>query len=336
MPIPAELEQEIHDAAQQSAEQREASSEENDEGKKIDDETGNSGEAGPVDGEAGESGSVHQEQGTGSSGPSVGDEEGEGGEGSKGSGQEEPISNEAIGIAIRAGMSVADAMSLGTSDRVIFAAQQMADDASNTAAREVARQDDEDAAKASAQRKKEIDDGFPELNPEEHSADVIASHKAMKEMLIRQQEQLDGFKQDTQAQSQAASSANREEMTRWFGGQIDGLVKEFEDVLGQGAMKDLSMDSPKGNQIAEKVSVMLNGYRAGELDAPPLDQLFSEAARLVLRTEYASMEETRLTNGIAKRAEGEIARPGGTSSKTSKTPQEETAAKIDKQWFPNG
>jgi hypothetical protein len=280
-----------------------------------DSDTGAGGSAG-TDGQGG------SEEGAGS-----GDGNGAGAGGHKGT------TPAAIMRAINAGISAADAVALGD-DKLVdqLVSQREAAGRSRLEAEELEAMRAEDA-KTAEDRRKALEDALPKLDPEETDPNVIAAFEAMKKLVESQQEQLDGFRAEQASQSSAADAAREREIATWFEGKVTALSDSFDKVLGKDGVSAVNITPETADAIAGKIAILVEGYRASNLPVPKLDDMFDEVARIVLKDDFARLDEAQLAERMDKRAAQDISRPGGSKSKTERSPTDEVADMLDKRYF---
>ena len=292
-----------------------------------DGDPGVSGEGGGGDPGTGEAG------GDNPSGEGEGGEVGGGGDGGDGTPAKPAVSSTALARAISAGLRVDEAIALGSDEAVNEIADRMDADREAAAVAEKAEAEAEAERERIAAERKTLADSMPELDPDETDPKVIEAFGKMKAQFEKQQEQLDAFEQRQAEQSQAAEAAQKREMTQKVESQFADLNKTFSEALGNDGWDAISLDSPKGDQIAGKMAVIIGGYNSQGLKAPSLEEVFADAARLVLKDDFTRAEEARLAKKVEKRNGMEINPPGGSKGKTEKSPIDATADLIDKQFF---
>ena len=133
-----------------------------------------------------------------------------------------------------------------------------------------------------------------------------------------------------------ADQSRVEEATRWFDGKIAELGEDFVDVLGKGTRADLDAAGPsyaKRAEIASKVSVLREGYRATGAEVPSRDALFAEASRVVLGEKVAEVEKVRAAGKLQQRSTQHINRPGRNKHVAKVSAEDEVAAELDAKYF---
>ena len=130
--------------------------------------------------------------------------------------------------------------------------------------------------------------------------------------------------------------SHAQNVEKWFDEQISKLGEDFAESLGTGAYNALEPGSPqyqKRDAIANQTAILVAGYRASGQESPSRDEIFSQAARLILGDEYQKVHEKKLTADLAKRSTQHIARVGGQSSKSKGDPVADVAAMLDEKYF---
>jgi len=250
-----------------------------------------------------------------------GDSEGDGGDSER---QVAPqISDEALTRAILAGIPLSEARAFPSEESLLRVA-----DAVLKASAEPGQEADEEVADPFAD--------FPELDPEEYGPNVIKAFEAMKSALKAQNETINEFRRQQAESVEAAQVAASRDVEQWFDRQVEGLGEDFAEVLGTGGFSSLepgSSQRAKRDQIASRMAITLAGYQATGQVAPPREEVFQEAARIVLQQEFAEARERKLSKDLEKRAGQHIARPGGKKTKNTQNPLEETADLLDRKYF---
>lgn len=235
------------------------------------------------------------------------------------------ISDAALTEAVRAGIPLEDARLFGSDAalmRVVGAVRAAAEAAS------VREEDTEQESDPFAD--------LPKLDPEQYEPEVIAMFDKLTGIVRQQYDRIKSFESQQQGVVQSTQQATAREVEQWFDKQVESLGEEFTDALGVGGYSSLDRGSAqfaKRDQIAQQMAVLLSGYNASGLAVPPREQVFDQAAKIVLANEYRTIGERKLSADLAKRSKQHIARVGGQGSKQVKSPEEETAALIDQKFF---
>lgn len=237
------------------------------------------------------------------------------------------VSDEALSRAVLVGIPLAEARKF-TSDESLLSVVDSIYRASTAG---------EDAEGGAAET--EETDPFadlPELDPDEYDPKVIKTFEAMKAALKSQNETIKEFRQSQEESARVANESAAREVEQWFDKQVESLGEEFTEALGTGAMSALERGSSqyaKRDEIASRMAIILAGYQATGQQAPPREDVFNEAARLVLHDQFVSARERKLADDLKNRAGQHIARPGGKKAKQTQSPYDEVAAELDRKFF---
>lgn len=170
------------------------------------------------------------------------------------------------------------------------------------------------------------------LDPDKYEPEMVEMMSKLKGVLTDQHEQIQAFRREQEQVSLATQAAARQETTQWFDKEIEGLGDDFADALGTGKYDSLDRGSSqfaKREEIAEQMVTLKAGYDARSIEAPPRDELFNTAARLVLADEFQAAHEKRLAGKLAKRSTQHIQRASGTKARTTLTPEQDAANAVD-------
>lgn len=294
---------------------------------------------------------VQDEEGTGDEtgdNPEVGedggevDSEGAGGgedrqEGERGSGEGDGGRDEVVAPSVPSETALIDALRVGIpiSDARTFASDESlyrAIEAVKIAAAESAG--NENGGEESPEQDPLAD--FPELDPEKYDENVIKAFEATKALIRAQNETINELRSSHEQSVVAGRQSAARDVEQWFDRQVEALGEDFAESLGKGAYSALDRGSSqfaKRDQIASKMSIILAGYQSTGQSPPPREEVFSEAARLVLHDDFVAARERKLAKDLENRAGQHIARPGGKNTKQTKSPLEETAELIDRKYF---
>jgi len=247
------------------------------------------------------------------------------------SGQVEEISDACLTRAVQAGLSLEEARSFPSSAVLDRAVDSM------RAAVEAQRPPEEQEAP-----KEKVDPfaGVKKLDPEKYEPEVIELYDSLLDVAKKQHDELEELKSSIAEQSQYSERASHEavvsEMTNWFDGKVAGLGKDFETVLGAGKMNSLDRYGAQfatREAIANKVAVFLSGYNAAGMQAPDRDEMFDDAARLVLKDTYQQNREKKLSDDLAKRGSQHIQRANSRKTRGHQSPLEEAAEMLNARFF---
>jgi hypothetical protein len=154
-------------------------------------------------------------------------------------------------------------------------------------------------------------------------------------VIRKQQEALNILKSNADQVLQTNSLASQHETERWFDDSIAKLGDDFKEAVGDGSYKSLQPGTPqyaKRDAIANTVAVLYAGCKSHGLN-PSREELFDQAAKLVLRDEYMKVNETRLAADLAKRSTQHIQRVGSQNNKSKGDPIADVAAMLDEKYF---
>ena len=306
------------------------------------DDSGKTGDAGDPGEGADEGGEGDETGDTGDDSGKVADDAGKAGDDDAGKGKKagpEPvtISDDALSAAVIAGIPLAEARSFRSEEALL----RVVDTIRSTVESQIAAAGANKTDGEGAAGKKEDEDllaNLPELDPE-LAPEIRQTFDTLKDVVRKQQETIKSFQAQQEQTVTANQQAAAQELQQWFDTQVDNLGEDFAEALGKGAMSTLGQGSSqyaKRDQIANQMAVLLAGYRASGQQVPPREQVFGAAAKLVLADEFAAVRERELGKDLARRAGQHIHRAGGKKTKTSQSPQDETAALIDEKFFPKG
>ncbi len=198
-----------------------------------------------------------------------------------------------------------------------------------------------DAAKEANKPEEEEVDLFENLkmDPEEFEPEAVKMYDALVDVVRKQHDELKELKNRTADNTKQSEVANQDastrEMTSWFNTQTKGLGKDFHEALGEGEIDSLTPGSPqraKREDIAYRMAITTAGYNAAGREAPSREELFQEAAGLVLREEYQQISERKLIANLKKQESQIINRANSKGNKQSQDPMDETAAMLDKKY----
>jgi hypothetical protein len=178
---------------------------------------------------------------------------------------------------------------------------------------------------------------LPTLDPEEFRPEVIAMFDSFKDVLKTQQGEIESFREAQNDAMAVSREVAGHEVIQWFDSQIKSLGEDFAEVLGEGRHGDLVSGTPqlaKRNEIADQCSVLLAGLQATGKQAPPREEVFRVAARLVLADEYESLHDKQISAGLKKQAGQHVSRANGRKTKSTQSPSDEIAALIDERYPP--
>jgi hypothetical protein len=236
------------------------------------------------------------------------------------------IGDDAITMAVRAGIPYGDARRFPDEESLKRAT------ASIERVRETLKPKDNEPDPLEEIRKK--------LDPEKYEPEVIETFDSLLNVVKKQRDELKALSeksenvvsQNTRSQQEQTSR----EITEWFDSQVNKLGDEYSDVLGKGSVNSLDQKSPqyaKRDAIASRIAIMMAGYNVSGMNPPPRDEMFNDAARLVLGDEMQRVKDAKLAKDLQERGSQHLQRVRGKGQKHNQSPIEEAAAMIDAKYF---
>lgn len=329
MAVNEELTEEINTAVEEIVEEQTSSTNESD-------EAGSDGQGGVSEEASQGSDDGGSEEGEGTDkgdAKSGGDEEGagEGTSESEGAEQKEAIpviSDEALTLAVQAGMSAHVARSFSNDEDLLEVIEVV------KGAGELVEPEPEAAPDPL--------DAIPDLDPEQYDEKAIAQFAAYKDILRKQQTEIaelrEGQASAGEIAQQTSRAASDREIKDWFEDKVQKLNETLgDDTLGAGDYGSLERGGPQvvaREKLARQTAVLVAGYEATGHQSPPREEIFDSAARLVFGDKYRALHEKDISDKLGKRAGQHVRRVGGKTNNTnSQDPMEETAALIDAKFF---
>ena len=176
---------------------------------------------------------------------------------------------------------------------------------------------------------------LPELDSEQVEPEVIKALNALKKEITSQRKEL----QDLRTHQNDAVNLNQQaaahEVEQWFDGEVARLGDDFSEALGEGGHGSLTPGSSqfaKREEIAGSMAVTLAGHKAMGREPPSRDVLFQTAVRSVPHDEFANRGSKKVADMLRKSSGQHIQRPSGQTSKNSQSPDDETAAMLDRKF----
>ncbi|HUT86492.1 MAG TPA: hypothetical protein VMX15_00190 [Candidatus Heimdallarchaeota archaeon] len=243
-----------------------------------------------------------------------------------------PLSDETLTRAVRAGLSLVEARSY-PSDRSLASTCSLieAADARAKAASEVAQK---------GFKNDEVEDPlaiFDNLNTDEFEPEVVELLGTLVTQIRAQRDALHELRSGHEQAARASQETVVREVEVWFDQQVEGLGTDLHECLGEGGYRSLSPGSPqlaKRDAIAEQIAVTLAGYQAMGRQPPPREEVFEQAVKSVLRDEFTQAERKKIQQEL-RRMKGNIVQRAshGTKTDSTKSPEEEIAARLDEKYF---
>jgi hypothetical protein len=180
-------------------------------------------------------------------------------------------------------------------------------------------------------------DAIENLDPEEYGPEAIELLGGLTAQIREQREQIKALMEDQKNSATHSKEAYARDVEQQFNEQVAKLGEDFAEVLGAGAYSSLAPGSPqlaKRDAIAEQMTVTAAGLQAMGRPVPPLEELFDQAAGVVLREEFSAVKERKLQESLRNRSKQHLSRAGKRGSKTSnETPVEATVAALKRKFF---
>lgn len=215
------------------------------------------------------------------------------------------VTDDLIERAVKAGLSLKDAQSITDPELLtrvverIESTQKAADEKLPAGEKKEDAQDDDASDPL---------DGIPDLDPEEYDEKIVAGFKAMKDIIKLQRQELSAMK------------------TR-SGGDGDAITKQLQK-LGQDYADAAPAGSGERAELEKKLRVLKAGYKAAGEEIAEND-LFAEAAKMVLGDVVDEGKAARKADQVAARKKLHLGRPSGTSIKPKGDVFEDVAKEID-------
>ncbi len=215
------------------------------------------------------------------------------------------VTDDLIERAVKAGLSLKDAQSITDPELLtrvverIESTKKAADEKLPAGEKKEDAQDDDASDPL---------DGIPDLDPEEYDEKIVAGFKAMKDIIKLQRQELSAMK------------------TR-SGGDGDAITKQLQK-LGQDYADAAPAGSGERAELEKKLRVLKAGYKAAGEEIAEND-LFAEAAKMVLGDVVDEGKTARKADQVAARKKLHLGRPSGTSIKPKGDVFEDVAKEID-------
>jgi hypothetical protein len=216
-------------------------------------------------------------------------------EGDPNDGKPEPLTDELLERAVKAGMSMKNARKFPDAESLTEALAVLGGDEGSG---------ESDEVKPTGEKKSAIDaalDAIPDLDPEEYDESLVGSIKSLKELVRQQSKQIEAL-------SQSKSGT-------WMEEQINTLGDVAKTVR----------DNPdKKSALLKKFAVLKAGYNATN-ESVPEEEIFQEAAEMTLGDELSKAADRGKSSAAQKRSAQRIARPSSQPIEPTKSVEQETA-----------
>jgi len=266
----------------------------------------------------------------------VGESEGSASAGGEGSGESTPVTSSAVSDpllteAAQCGIPIEVARGFGTDGNLKQAIEAIRSAVSKFVPADEKKED---------KPEEDILAKVPTLDPEQFEPEVIAVIDALRDAVKQQQDQLKELRGSTEYARQSAEQSVRDagvrEIAEWVDGQFAKLGEDFEDVVGVGGTEALSPASEarqKREAIMDQAAVLMAGYKAVGKTPPHRDEIFSQAAKIVLADQYAKQRETKIVKGLEKQQGGMLNRGSAGKSKGKTDPIAFAVAELEAKFF---
>jgi len=235
------------------------------------------------------------------------------------------ISDAHVERAVKAGLSIADARSFKDAK-----ALERVCDTLEKAAKAPDKKDEKPNETAKDELLDEIN-AIPDLENEKDAAGetiyddkIVATFKALKAIVLKQHGVIGELRK-----------AGGPNAGNFLDVQIAALGEGYTEALGAGATSALDQKSEqavKRSQLEGKFKVLEAGYKAAGQDVKP-EEIFKEAASLVLGDVAAKVAEADKIKALAERSKQHVSRPGGSRTAPKSDPVESVAADVKKKFF---
>jgi len=232
--------------------------------------------------------------------------------------------------AVRAGMSLEDAVNWpgGEDDlRMQVNRHKLAQGQPNVT------KDEETRAQ---EKPKDILDEFPELSADDYDPETVKAFNGIRDIIKKQQEEIEALKSGHDAVAKQYAANNEAEVTAWFDGRVASMDDDSKALLGNGNYHDLNPNSKERSRrdaIATQIVVMRNGYRASNIEPPSRDELYDTAAAIVLANDLQDVSSKKLSEKLQKRSKAHIQRASGTKQARNLSATQAAAEKL-REKFP--
>lgn len=184
----------------------------------------------------------------------------------------------------------------------------------------------------------QIEELLGKLESVEYDEEAAETIGTLVGAIRQQQEQIKELQEGHEQSVRTGTAAAAREVEQWFDGEVEALGPDFKESLGEGAYSSLAPGSPqlaKREAIADQVAILGAGLQATGKTIPPREELFKQAAGLVLRDEMQKIHERKLEGSLRSRSKQHISRAGRhEQSQSTESPVDATVAALRRK-FPN-
>ena len=219
-----------------------------------------------------------------------------------------PIPDELLTRAVKAGMSLTDALDFQDAEALernlsLFGGEAKPKDDST---------DDSDV---------DPFDSIPDLDPEEYDENIVNGFKTMKDIIRSQQAKIDGL-----------NMKGEESLSSLFDKRVDGLSDSYLDAVGRGKLNSGSPQAVKREALRNMCDILESGYKAKGQEISS-NEVFEQAVGVILSAE--TQAETIKVKGdkLNKRENLHTVRPDGKKTKVKMDALDEVAQELDDKYF---
>ncbi|MCP4899992.1 MAG: hypothetical protein GY906_23740 [bacterium] len=276
----------------------------------------------------GGSAETKDEGGDAEGGSKRGDQDGgdseRGSEGEEDEGGEQGLDSGLLARAVSMGIDLTDAKAF-TDDGTLGDFLDKVD--ANVASQVADEQKVAEEGKAPKEKGEDLLANLPKLDPEVYGEEAIETFGKLIEKIKDQDKQLGEFRSEQNQTTRSVADANAKAVEDFFDDSVAKLGKDFKNALGEGGVSSLARGSSqyaKREAIAQEMTIRLRGFQAQGLTPPPREEVFSDAARFVLRDEYAAIEKQKLSDELGSRSEQHLQRGSSKKGGSKSTAEQET------------
>ena len=229
----------------------------------------------------------------------------------------EPISDDLLTRAVKAGMTIAEARAVSDADALesVCSKLEAVQPKSDKSESEAGSKDDADA-------EDDIFKDLPWLDPDDYDEGVISVIEGLKSIIKNQNKQISTL-----------NKGGKSEVS-WVDAKIDGLGKDYEEAVGApGKVLPDSAQAQSRANVKKKFEILTAGYKAAGETVKP-DDVFNEAIQLTLGDVAASAKALKAKAAAEKRNSQISVPPGGPKGKAdSLSPEDEAVAMLNEKFF---
>ncbi|MFO7935996.1 MAG: hypothetical protein R6V06_00060 [Kiritimatiellia bacterium] len=231
----------------------------------------------------------------------------------------EPISDDLLTRAVKAGMTIAEARAIPDADALEGVCSKL-----ETAQPKSDKSESKAEIKDDADDENDIFKDLPILDPDDYDEGVIKLFDGLKSIIKNQNKQISTLEKGGESE------------VSWVDAKIDGLGSDFEEAVGvSGKVLPDSAQAKSRADVKKKFDVLSAGYKAAGETVKPND-VFNEAIQLTLGDVAAAAKATKVKAAAKKRSSHISVPPGGPKGKAdSLSPEDEAVAMLNEKFFKN-